>query len=271
MINRSTIRRAYWCACAALSMASCGSSPQVVTSKIAAPAAAGGAAANPAAAVLTDPPVNPLDAWFKGAAPDSVRRNGEESAVTACMKQAGLTWAPRVYPESEPTTQAALRKYRASFGYGIYTTANPVTAENDPNLKMMRSLTEAQLGKYLDVLEGAVQTDGTRAGGCRSKAFNTSKSAVEVRSKNPNAVKLWDEMINSSEHAAATTAWSKCMSSAGYAGLGSPPDAMTLAVDSGAADKEIAIASADIRCSEVSLWPVWAKVGAPAVKVLGPG
>ncbi len=186
------------------------------------------------------------------------------------MKRAGSKWVPRVYGPSEPTTRGDLRVYRNTKGYGINESpgAGAVTADNDPNLAFMKSLTEEELLRYLETLEGPYGADG-RHGGCRDQAAAPDPGAVKRRG-NARAIQLWSEMQSSPEVVAGAKLWSQCMAAAGFADLAGPEDARSLAGASGTAAAEVKIASADVRCAEAHLWQAWRKLGDRAVAELGP-
>jgi hypothetical protein len=250
---------------AATVVVGCGS--QTATIRAAAPPAPG---TTVSAAGAENMPANPLDAWFKGPVGESLRRGNEEQQVAACMKRAAFQWVPRVFGPSEPATRVGLREYRKSKGYGIYATpaVGAVTAENDPNLAFMKTLTEDELLKYLDALEGPYGADGRR-GGCRDQAA-APDPGVARRRGNARAVQLWSDMQSSPDVVAGMKSWSQCMATAGFAGLAGPEDARSLAGTSGSATTEVKIASADVQCAESYLWEAWRKYGDRAVGELGP-
>jgi hypothetical protein len=215
--------------------------------------------------------VNPLDSWFRGPTDDSDRRNREEQLVAACMTKLGLRWIPRVATASEPRDRGGLKAYRQSRGYGIHAAPEPgqVTADTDPNLQEMKSLDETALLRYLDALEGPYGADG-RTGGCRGQAAPRTNASANSRQGNPRAIQLWNEMRRSAEHVEAGKAWATCMATAGYSGLVDPEDARFVAGESGSAVTELAMAQADVKCAEATLWRVWHKFGQAAVAELGP-
>ena len=231
-----------------------------------------------------------------------------EQAVAECMSAEGWEYTPVDYsqmndgitmPIEEGTDgpQWGTEEYAKELGYGISTWEDqgtetmesmPVEEDEwfDPNQEYIESLSETALESYHEALNGPQPTEEEMASGdwewdpensgCYGKASDEIYNAGGNVWEDEKFKSLSDEMSllytaseNDPKVAAAKSAWSECMTEAGYPGLADPaaaqetiyseinsywekgeePDESVLAP---LREKERAIATADFACSKES-------------------
>lgn len=189
--------------------------------------------------------------------------NPSGAVVGQCMRSKGFSWIDPVPAstsgEASPGQDEA---FVAKFGYGIL--SGPTDpAEPDPNLALFNALSDGQQAAYNVALVG--NEDGlppiapSSCLGREQQALVRSTAMLQLEGVQRAMAELAARVDSDDEVVAARAAWSQCISSAGYAAatrdalmedfrrLAEVP--MSDAQRSQAVQREIATASADLRCS----------------------
>ncbi|MFI2755129.1 hypothetical protein ACGIF2_16995 [Cellulomonas sp. P22] len=201
-----------------------------------------------------DPTTGPLSAYFERISGgyeeqdwDAMNRQMEE-VTAACMREAGFEYTPQDYTGTttvvteEAGAEYGTEEYAAKNGYGITTsigaTADPDAEEwVDANADYVAGMSETEQAAYYEALYGeqsttdvedpeaeATEYDWTTAG-CQGKASHevyetgTAQEAWEdpaFADLQEQIQALYEQSSTAPQFTEINTAWSDCMSEAGY-------------------------------------------------------
>lgn len=238
---------------ALIACASCGTPPSVAgTSEVPADDAL------PAPANL-DAPLTPIIEVVAGGMSSAERETAIDAEISRCMEAEGLVYTARSFTDSEPVTRRALVEYRSEHGYGVWNPpVSSITAETDPNVRRLSEMTESDVQRYLDALEGHDRSESGEPGGCVATATKAIDQSLPPAREREAAVRFAADHPDLGD---ADRRYGECMASRGHPDLLSSEDARALASDSKSLEAELDIAVADVACLQLTVWPVWDTLG----------
>ncbi|NUR91045.1 MAG: hypothetical protein HOY71_43815 [Nonomuraea sp.] len=134
------------------------------------------------------------------------RKHQFEAAKADCMKQKGFTYVAYVKPEDTSEDERlrssgdyqAMRKYRTKYGFGVFAlhvypkemSGPGAQSEPDPNMKIQRDLSDAQLTAYHKAKDACVATAGKQVLGLTLKSNIDYYSQLAMAHKRAKAAEL---------------------------------------------------------------------------------
>lgn len=206
---------------------------------------AGGSADAEGTAMAADSPIGAFfadDGGFEAAIAEYQVRVGE--AITRCMAAQGFEFAAggdfNDNPVQDAQNELTIREWTSEFGFGISTSFDSVAQNqaSDPNTAIFLGMSESEREIWAATLTGGDLGDlgggfGSRPleeQGCIGQALieTGGQDAIEGLETFGSAYEEGEEaLFERREMVDATTAWTRCMSEAGYpnyAGLDDPED-----------------------------------------------